>query len=82
MALINDALKLGKGDANLVLETAGRVYIKVADRFYELDFKNQGGSKNIYIPSPVEEKEGPDMSQYVTKKYLKSALNNYVTVRN
>ena len=82
MALINDAFKLGKGDTNLVLETAGHVYIKVADRFYELDFKNENkGTSTTVINNSVETPE-VDLSGYVSKKYLKSALNNYVTVRN
>lgn len=80
--IINDATKLGSGGSNLVLETAGKVYIKVADRFYELDFKNPGG-KTIRVGSSGEEQEAPeiDMSQYVTKKYLRSALSNYITQR-
>lgn len=80
--IINDATKLGSGGSNLILETAGKVYIKVADRFYELDFKNPGG-KTIRVGSSGEEQEAPeiDMSQYVTKKYLRSALSNYITQR-
>ena len=78
--IINDATKLGSGSSNLILETAGRVYIKVADRFYELDFKNQGGGNKIIYNTSSEAPE-VDMSQYVTKKYLKSTLNNYITQR-
>ena len=80
--IINDATKLGSGGSNLVLETAGKVYIKVADRFYELDFKNPGG-RIVRVGSSGEDQEAPeiDMSQYVTKKYLKSSLSNYITQR-
>lgn len=80
--IINDATKLGSGGSNLILETAGKVYIKVADRFYELDFKNQGNGdgRTISVAPPVEAPE-IDMSQYVTKKYLRSTLANYITQR-
>lgn len=80
--IINDATKLGSGGSNLVLETAGKVYIKVADRFYELDFKNPGG-RIVRVGSSGEDQKAPeiDMSQYVTKKYLKSSLSNYITQR-
>lgn len=80
--IINDATKLGSGGSNLILETAGKVYIKVADRFYELDFKNQGNGdgRTISVAPPAEAPE-IDMSQYVTKKYLRSTLTNYITQR-
>lgn len=80
--IINDSVKLGSGGSNLVLETAGKVYIKVADRFYELDFKNQGlGGGRTISTAPPSESPQVDLSQYVTKKYLRSALSNYITQR-
>jgi len=82
MALINNSVKLGKGDTNLVLETAGHVYIKVADRFYELDFKNENKGTSTTVINNTTEAPEVDLSGYVSKKYLKSALNNYITVRN
>lgn len=81
MSIINDSNKLGSGEQNLVLETAGRVYIKVADRFYELNFRDQGKKETTIINNPVEKAPEVDLSQYVTKTYLKSSLNNYVTQR-
>jgi len=88
MSLINDAEKLGNSGRNLILETAGKIYIKVADRFYELNFKDKASSdhktiiNNTVFPE-IELPEIPeiDLSNYVTKKYLRSALNNYITVR-
>ena len=79
---INDVTKLGSGGSNLILETAGKIYIKVADRFYELDFKNQrsDSDRTISINPPTETPE-IDRSQYVTKKYLKATLSNYITQR-
>ena len=38
---INNADVLGEKNKNLVLETAGKVYIKVAERYYELHFRDQ-----------------------------------------
>ena len=42
MALVNNAETIGKGTKNLVLETAGHIYVKVNERYYELDFRNSG----------------------------------------
>ena len=35
MALVNNATTIGTGGQNLVLETAGRIYVKVNERYYE-----------------------------------------------
>lgn len=83
MALINNGQILGSGSTDLILNTRGKIYVKVGDRFYELDFKNEGNNKgssiinNTTINNPEQ-----DLSPYVTKKYLKAALGEYVTKRN
>lgn len=83
MALINNGQILGSGSTDLILNTRGKIYVKVGDRFYELDFKNEGNNRgssiinNTTINNPEQ-----DLSPYVTKKYLKAALGEYVTKRN
>lgn len=89
MSVLDNASKFGKPNQNLVLETAGRIWIKVQDRFYELKFKDldarienasKKGSTTI-INNEVASDE-PDLSDYVSKKYLKATLNEYVTKRS
>ena len=85
MSALDNASKVGRPNQNLVLETAGRIWVKVQDRFYELDFRdqNKGASRvtNVVNNNITETAEEPDMSQYVTKNYLKSTLTEYVTKR-
>ena len=85
MALVNNATTIGTGGQNLVLETAGRIYVKVNERYYELDFKNSGSDKLYGKPivneiiQPVEE---VDLSDYITNEDLKKALKKYVTEKS
>ena len=83
MSAQDNATKLGKPNQNLVLETAGRIYVKVQDRFYELDFRNQGKGNDtkIEIVNNSQDKD-LDLSGYVTKDFLKASLNKYVTKRS
>ena len=84
MSVQDNATKLGKENQNLILETAGRIWIKVQDRFYELDFKNNGKSeKEVQIINNYNEPQenNIDLSKFVSKNYLKSALTEYVTKR-
>jgi hypothetical protein len=82
MSAQDNATKLGKPNQNLVLETAGRIYVKVQDRFYELDFRNQNGNKSVVnVTNVTEATDQPDLSGFVTKKYLKASLAEYVTKR-
>ena len=77
---INNVKLLGSPGQNVVIETAGRVYIKVQDRFYEVDFRNLGkSSSTTNVTNTYSEK--PDLSGYVSKDYLKSALSQYVTTK-
>lgn len=82
---INNADVLGEKNKNLVLETAGKIYVKVADRYYELHFRDQeNGVTTIINQTPnveIPENEQQDFSKYVTKAYLKSTLCNYITKR-
>ena len=76
---INSVKKIGSPGQNIVIETAGKIYVKVQDRFYELDFKNKNNSiNNTIISTPAST---PDLSNYVNKEYLASALNSYVTTK-
>lgn len=83
---INNGEVIGKPQKNLILETAGRIYVKVADRYYELNFRDQGSiTKMIGIPqvAPTESpKEEIDLSDYVTSSELKQTLKKYVTERS
>jgi len=79
---INSVKKIGSPGQNVVIETAGKIYVKVQDRFYELDFKNLGKSTQNTITNIVNNNSTPtDLSKYVSKDYLKSALSQYVTTK-
>ena len=84
MSAQDNATKLGVPNKNLVFETAGRIYVKVQDRFYELDFRNQGkaGDTKIEIVNNTSNAQEVDMSGYVTKEFLKASLSSYVTKRS
>ena len=84
MSAQDNATVLGKSNQNLVLETAGRIYVKVQDRFYELDFRNQGRGSGDTKIEIVNNSVGQDvdLKGYVTKEFLKASLNSYVTKRS
>ena len=85
MALVNNATTIGTGGQNLVLETAGRIYVKVKERYYELDFKNSGSEKLYGKPivnEIVQPTEEVDLSDYITNDDLKKALKKYVTEKS
>ena len=82
MALINNGQVLGSGSTDLILNTRGKIYVKVGDRFYELDFKNEGNKESSITNNTIINNPEQDLSPYVTKKYLKAALGEYVTKRN
>ena len=82
MALINNSQILGSGSTDLILNTRGKIYVKVGDRFYELDFKNEGNKESSITNNTIINNPEQDLSPYVTKKYLKAALGEYVTKRN
>ena len=82
MALINNSQILGSGSTDLILNTRGKIYVKVGDRFYELDFKNEGNKESSITNNTIINNPEQDLSPYVTKKYLKAALGGYITKRN
>ena len=85
MALVNNATTIGTGGQNLVLETAGHIYVKVNERYYELDFKNSGSEKLYGKPivnKIVQPTEEVDLSDYITNDDLKKALKKYVTEKS
>lgn len=49
MSIINNSYTVGVNGRNLVLNTLGRLYVKVRDRYYEIDFKK--------LTESVEEEE-------------------------
>lgn len=42
MSIINNSHEIGVDTRNLVLKTRGSLYVKVGDRYYEIDFRNLG----------------------------------------
>lgn len=44
--IINSSYVIGVGTRNMVLNTLGRLYVKVQDRYYEIDFRNQSNGSN------------------------------------
>ena len=93
MALVNNGEVVGKQNKDLILETAGRLYVKVHDRYYEIDFRNLG-SMNELLGREVEqettsekyenkvEQEPINLDNYITSEDLKNSLKNYVTNRS
>ena len=84
MSIINDSKVLGSGTQNIVLETAGHIYIKVNDRYYELNFRDPNNKQKTVVNNTTitnNTSEPVDLSDYVTEDYLKSALTEYVTKR-
>ena len=82
MALINNSQILGSGSTDLILNTRGKIYVKVGDRFYELNFKNEENKESSITNNTIINNPEQDLSPNVTKKYLKAALGEYVTKRN
>lgn len=44
--IINSSYTIGVGTRNMVLNTLGRLYVKVQDRYYEIDFRNLSNGSN------------------------------------
>lgn len=96
MALINNGEILGKYNKDLILETAGRLYIKVRDRLYEIDYKKLNDIDSLVgravEQSKLEESENKSESEtiqqeinlddYITSDDLRRKLKNYVTTRS
>lgn len=83
---------IGEPNKNIVLETAGRFYVKVGQRYYEIDFRNLDKAKtdenavkkiaeNI-AEEAVKNVEKQDLSNYVTFPDLEESQSNYVTQRD
>lgn len=80
---------LGTKNKNLILETAGKLYIKVNDRYYDIDFRNLDSGRLVgtkvqtvqekVVQEPTEE---IDLSEYITSAALKKELKKYVTERS
>lgn len=83
---------IGEPNKNIVLETAGRFYIKVGQRYYEIDFRNLDKTKtdtnavkkiaeNV-AEEAVKNVEKQDLSNYVTFSDLDESQSKYVTQRD
>lgn len=93
MALVNNGEVIGKQNKDLILETAGRLYVKVHDRYYEIDFRNLGNMNELLgrevkqetiveKPETKVEQEPINLDNYITSEDLKNSLKNYVTNRS
>lgn len=67
MSIINNSYVVGVNGRNLVLNTLGRLYVKVRDRYYEIDFKNLINSEKEEVKKEsnlIIEDEKIDVNQY------------------
>lgn len=49
-SIINNSYFVGVAGRNLVLQTLGRVYVQVKDKYYELKFEGIRVDGNILVP--------------------------------
>lgn len=73
MSIINNSHAIGVDSRNLILKTRGSLYVKVGDRYYELDFRtlasnsdeksNKESEKEQYIIS-IDDKSEIDSIEY------------------
>ena len=54
---VSNGYDIGVNGRDLILKTAGKVYIKVADKFYELDFRNEKQKTDTAAPLEVKESD-------------------------
>ncbi len=96
MALINNGEILGKPNKDLILETAGHLYVKVRDVLYEVDYSKLNDVESL-IGRAVEQnnttqteensteeskQETINLDDYITSDDLRRKLKNYVTTRS
>lgn len=88
MSIINNSYIVGVNGRNLVLNTLGRLYVKVRDRYYEIDFKkliDSGEIKNENSNLIIEEsKINVDTYEYPGDGKLIISLDGgfYITRNN
>lgn len=86
---------IGEPNKNIVLETAGRFYVKVGQKYYEIDFRNLDklaskdelvNTKNeiesnttTAIEEAIENAPKQDLSDYVTIADLNKDATRYIT---
>ena len=72
--MIDSQRLVGAANQNLVLVTAGKLFVKVEDRYYEINFRDQ-----ITKETKKEEVESQeiDLSIYVTNEQLNEILESY-----
>lgn len=71
---------IGNDGQNLVLATAGRIWVKVKDRFYELDFRHSNRTSKSIENDEQESSDvenNIDLSDYITKNQLMQILASY-----
>lgn len=66
MSIINNSYTVGVNGRNLVLNTLGRLYVKVRDRYYEIDFKKltESVEEEEKTSNFILEETGIDMETY------------------
>lgn len=70
MSIINDSHAIGVDTRNLVLKTRGTLHVKVGDRFYEIDFRNLGGSR--------EDEEEKEKEEYIISIDSKDQIHEMI----
>lgn len=70
MSIINDSHAIGVDTRNLVLKTRGTLHVKVGDRFYEIDFRNLGGSR--------EDEEEKEKEEYIISIDSKDQIHEII----
>lgn len=81
---VNNGYDIGVNGRDLILKTSGKIYVKVADKFYELDFKNEQ-KKNSTKSSEEKQSDVVLLDTLTTEDYPgdnKIVINNddiYIT---
>jgi hypothetical protein len=75
---VNNGYDIGVNGRDLILKTSGKIYVKVADKFYELDFRNEQ-KKDSTKSSEVKEPDVVLLDTLTTESYPgdnKIVINN------
>jgi hypothetical protein len=75
---VSNGYDIGVNGRDLILKTSGKIYVKVADKFYELDFRNEQ-KKDSTKSSEVKEPDVVLLDTLTTESYPgdnKIVINN------
>lgn len=75
---VNNGYDIGVNGRDLILKTSGKIYVKVSDKFYELDFKNE---KQKSEKKEFEDRQ-PDVVQLDTLSKEDYPGDNKVVINN